>query len=181
MSATTETAPESCPFCGASRKPGCGFAWFTCGTMTAPTGNNRRDQTPTCADAERARLTRERDEASALAARRGEVLEKLVSKASANLASAGIQEGELSDRIEWVCAIKKQLESDWAGWPDLQREWFGGKYAAMQPFEAVRARIEDSEDRIKRLEEAGGFMAYNENVDFDELVAAWEKAKEAKP
>jgi hypothetical protein len=35
--------------------------------------------------------------------------------------------------------------------------------------------------RIKRLEEAGDAMAYNGNVDFDVLVAFWEKAKEAKP
>ena len=60
---TNEQAPESCPFCGAARKAGCGFRWFECGTMTAPADNNRRDQTPACATAERERLTRERDEA----------------------------------------------------------------------------------------------------------------------
>jgi hypothetical protein len=57
--------PSACPFCGAARKPACAFAWFLCGTMTAPSGNNRRDQTPSCATAERERLTRERDEAMA--------------------------------------------------------------------------------------------------------------------
>jgi hypothetical protein len=55
--------PSACPFCGAARKPACRFEWFQCGTMTAPGDNNRRDQTPTCATAERSRLTRERDEA----------------------------------------------------------------------------------------------------------------------
>jgi len=34
--------------------------------------------------------------------------------------------------------------------------------------------------RIKRLEEAGDFMAYNEQLDFEELVERWRKAKEAK-
>ena len=57
-----EQAPECCPFCGAARKPHCNFIWFECGTMTAPADNNRRDQTPACATAERERLTRERDD-----------------------------------------------------------------------------------------------------------------------
>ena len=35
--------------------------------------------------------------------------------------------------------------------------------------------------RIKRLEEAGDFMAYNDQLDFEELVERWRKAKEAKP
>ena len=62
---TPDQALDSCPFCGAARKPRSGFCWFECGTMTAPADNNRRDQTPTCATAERSRLTRERDEARA--------------------------------------------------------------------------------------------------------------------
>ena len=36
------------------------------------------------------------------------------------------------------------------------------------------------ENRIKRLEEAGDAMAYNELLDFDKLIARWRKAKEAK-
>ena len=62
---TPDQAPNACPFCWAARKPACAFAWFRCGTMNAPADNNRRDQTPTCATAERDRLTRERDEARA--------------------------------------------------------------------------------------------------------------------
>ncbi len=64
----TKTAPESCPFCGAGKKrhlPHIAFRWFECGTMTAPAKTPRRDQTPACADAERERLTQERDEARA--------------------------------------------------------------------------------------------------------------------
>lgn len=151
---TNEQAPDSCPFCGAvfkgSTEDGVDRE-YRCGTWVASEILSPQ-RTLRCITAERERLTRERDGARTLAARRGEVLEKLVSKASASLASAGIQEGELSDRIEWVCAIKKQLESEWAGWPELQREWFGDKYAAMQPLEAVRARIEDTEARIKGID-----------------------------
>ena len=44
----------------------------------------------------------------------------------------------------------------------------------------LAARVTELEARCKRLEEAGDFMAYNENVDFKTLVAAWTKAKEAK-
>lgn len=55
-----------CPFCGAVRKPHCSFIWFECGTMTAPSDSNRRDQTPACAAGELLRLTRERNEARAV-------------------------------------------------------------------------------------------------------------------
>ena len=36
-------------------------------------------------------------------------------------------------------------------------------------------------DRIQRLVEAGDFMAYNDQLDFEKLVERWRKAKEAKP
>lgn len=39
-------------------------------------------------------------------------------------------------------------------WTPLQKEWFGCKYAAMQPVDAVRARCNDDADRINALEEA---------------------------
>jgi regulator of replication initiation timing len=77
----SDQAPNACPFCGAARKPACRFAWFQCGTMTAPGDNNRRDQTPTCATAERERLTRDRDDlatkATALAVQVAELTREL--------------------------------------------------------------------------------------------------------
>jgi hypothetical protein len=45
----------------------------------------------------------------------------------------------------------------------------------------LERELNAANERIKRLEEAGDFMAYNDNVDFDKLVFLWEKAKEAKP
>lgn len=181
---TNEQAPECCPFCEAEKR---GFSGKTtlyeCNSFVSgykPYSKQSAMCEHSVATSERERLTRERDEAKALAARRGEVLEKLVSKASASLASAGIQEGELGDRIEWVCAIKKQLEAEWSGWEPLQKEWFGDKYAAMQPWDAVCARIEDSEARVKRLEEAGDAMGADDQC-HPHLMEQWEKAKEATP
>jgi chromosome segregation ATPase len=80
--------------------------------------------------AENERLTKERDDALAL------------------LGCYKLDKDDLKARV-------RQLESEWSGWPALQREWFADKYAAMQPWDAVRARIEYSEARVKRLEEAG--------------------------
>jgi hypothetical protein len=39
-------------------------------------------------------------------------------------------------------------------WTTLQKEWFGCKYAAMEPVDAVRARCSDDADRINALEKA---------------------------
>jgi len=39
-------------------------------------------------------------------------------------------------------------------WTPLQKEWFGCKYAAMQPVDAVRARCNDDAQRIENLEAA---------------------------
>jgi len=39
-------------------------------------------------------------------------------------------------------------------WTPLQKEWFGCKYAAMQPVDAVRARCSDAANRINVLEDA---------------------------
>ena len=49
--------------------------------------------------------------------------------------------------------------------------------------ERDRLRLENKrlKAHIKRLEEAGDFMAYNDQLDFEELVERWRKAKEAKP
>lgn len=172
---TNEQAPQCCPFCAAGKTrhlPHIAFRWFECGTMTRA-DNNRRDQTPACAKAERERLTRERDEARA---ERDQALMLL-----------GVYKTRSGDLLARV----KQLESEWAGWPELQREWFGGKYAAMQPWDAVRARIEDSEARVQRLEEAleacAAIIGPRDKVTWatdKQVDHAWElytKAKEAKP
>ena len=115
---SNEQAPECCPFCGAARKAGCGFAWFECGTMTAPEDNNRRDQTPACATAERERLTRERDEARermaiAIADRdsaraRAEQVWKLREEFVALLGTDDIQKGV--ETVSGLLARVKRLE-----------------------------------------------------------------------
>lgn len=105
------------------------------------------------------RLTRERDEARTLAARRGEVLEKLVSKASASLASAGIQEGELGDRIEWACVRVKRLEEELGDW---------------------KRCADNLHDVILRVQQDADFLGHYSTKDtMDEFDAL--KAKEAKP
>lgn len=43
-------------------------------------------------------------------------------------------------------------------WTSLKKEWFGCKYAAMQPAEAVRARCSDDADRINALERENARM-----------------------
>lgn len=155
---STETAPDSCPFCGAGilGVPQSGVMVFCCGTVVSP-GNVYTTQPETCRDAERERLTRERDEARAERDAEKEradgnldAFQKMLTMKDAVRAGLGLCLQEKSNLL----ARAKRLEKDWDAWPDLQREWFGDKYAAMQPMEAVRARIEDSEARIKRLEEA---------------------------
>lgn len=79
-------------------------------------------------------------------------------------------EDELNNALEKINRLEGELEStkaDRDSWSNQSDEF--AKTAA------------DLIIRIKRLEEAGDFMAYNENVDFDKLVAVWEKSKEAKP
>lgn len=82
---SNDQAPECCPFCGAIAKDGWDrvyLRWFTCGTMTRA-DNNRRDQTPACAAAERERLTRELDEARGRVKRLQEAVESLLPYAEA--------------------------------------------------------------------------------------------------
>ena len=45
-----------------------------------------------------------------------------------------------------------------AEWIRLQKEWFGCKYAAMQPADAVRAKCSDDANRIIALEYALGIV-----------------------
>lgn len=116
--------------------------------------------------AENERLTKERDEAQERVQRliaerntaqaRADQVWKLRSEFSALLGTDDIEKGVES--VKGLLASIKQLESEWSGWPALQREWFGDRYAAMQPWDAVRARIEDDAERIKRLGEAGDMM-----------------------
>lgn len=95
----------------------------------------------------------------------------------------------LTEERDGALARVKQLESEWSGWPALQREWFGGDYAAMQPWDAVRARIEDSEARVKRLKEAGdelvwGFCPASVSMMTEresDALNLWNAAKEARP
>lgn len=140
---------------------------------------------------ENERLTKERDEARA---ERDEAA-KVVEKALSELGQVASSRCALIDRIQ-------QLESEWSGWPALQREWFGDRYAAMQPWDAVRARIEDSEARMKRLEAWGDALddlvpeppdrncschinpPCSDCVDHSEVrevKQGWKEAKEAKP
>ena len=114
--------------------------------------------------AENERLTKERDEALAL------------------LGCYKMDKDDLKVRV-------KQLESEWDGWKPLQREWFGDRYAAMQPWDAVRARMEDNAARVKRLEEAGdelvwGFCPASVSMMTEresDALKLWNAAKEAKP
>jgi hypothetical protein len=86
-------------------------------------------------------------------------------------------EDELNNALEKINRLEGELEStksDRDSWSNQSDEF--AKTAA------------DLMIRIQRLEEAGDFMAYNgdfmaynDNVDFDKLVAVWEKSKEAKP
>lgn len=153
-------------------------------------GTNLHDnlkETPTCATAERERLTRERDEsrerlAAAISDRnsaraQAEQVWKLREEFVDLLGTCDIQMGV--EKVKGLLARVRQLESEWSGWPALQREWFGDRYAAMQPLDAVRARIEDSEARVKRLEEAGDKAVRNSY--FPDRLAVWNEAKEAKP
>ena len=41
----------------------------------------------------------------------------------------------------------------------------------------LELELNAANDRIKRLEEAGDFMAYNDNVDFDKLVFCGKKPR----
>lgn len=111
----SEQSPSCCPFCGAARKPACRFEWFKCGTMTAPADNNRRDQTPTCATAERERLTREKDEfatkATEMAFRVAELTRELESHAH-DLSPAMVQarNDQLNAENAELLARVKRLE-----------------------------------------------------------------------
>lgn len=69
---TTSTTPECCPFCGADlldKHKGLSIAEYKCQTVTfrplLEGSDNREEQSEACADAERERLTRERDGARA--------------------------------------------------------------------------------------------------------------------
>jgi hypothetical protein len=52
--------------------------------------------------------------------------------------------------------------------------------AANESFRKLNIHTLNLVDRIRRLEEAGDELAYNDEPDFDKLVRNWLKAKEAK-
>lgn len=158
----TKTAPESCPFCGAGKKrhlPHIAFRWFECGTMTAPAKTPRRDQTPACADAERERLTQERDEARA---ERDDLLARI----------KRLEEATQDRDKEWFQVIESILG-----------------FHPVSITDALRIgieRIKKQKQRIKRLEQAGDELATHALAGgvpqlFMEFVENWHKAKEAKP
>lgn len=61
----------------------------------------------------------------------------------------------------------------------LQEECYGTCWAACERIEELEAQVKAYANRIKRLEEAGDAMAFNNNNPY--AVRAWNKAKEAKP
>ena len=65
--------------------------------------------------------------------------------------------------------------------PSDHSEKWGPEFAHSRCVIAFTAgsAIQDAklQDRIKRLEEAGDFMAYNDNVDFDKLVFCGKKPR----
>ena len=160
---STETAPESCPFCGAGiligpdgKKRGWKNPWITfkCFTNWHPQhGVSRKLQSNICVAAERERLTRERDQLRAW------------------------KESALAVEREWD--------------PNAIATALGGRPGESQ--RAVIAReVPRLIARVKRLEEAGdmlqaavvgveGMTHWQWLASAHEADLNWRKAKEAKP
>lgn len=56
-----------------------------------------------------------------------------------------------ADRIEELTKRPSESVITKTEWEPLQKEWFGDKYAAMQPVDAIRARCSDLSDEPLRL------------------------------
>lgn len=73
-------------------------------------------------------------------------------------------------------ALSKRLKEtavSQAEWEPLQKEWFGDKYAAMQPVDAIRAKVEDLEEEVSEHE-------FYEEMSRKEIRDTWAKARDAQ-